>query len=273
MARSVIGTLPGEFTTMLGRRLSMPSTTRRRMPAMWFLSAGQRIYVLFHHRGGIPTQSYEASSMMYGPKAGARIRDDLAALAKGLDRQQTRKKALTFYYGAGPRTQFGVQAFDLLSHQDRLGATYDTLADVLMDPEHGIPIPDQPRFVWIDRNPSWRSDPGQPQTVMPFLAIEVKTDGAWAPLKIGGKPENDEGVDFVTTVVASLFGQTRWITIWMTPAEIENDTRVPPDGIPVRSPGKRRCVSLTRLHAGLRPRAMGSDGHCPRAGNQMQRSS
>jgi neutral ceramidase len=220
----VIGTLPGEFTTMLGRRIAQAIQQETPDADHVLLVGLANEYMSYFTTGEeYATQSYEASSMMYGPKAGMRIRDDLAALAKGLDRHEPRKKTLTYRYGAGPRARFGVKEFDMLSHEERLGTTYDTLADVLMDPVHGIPIPDQPRFVWIDRNPSWRSDPGKPQTVMPFVAIEMKTTGAWAPLKIGGQPENDEGVDFVTTVVASLFGESRWITIWMTPDEIEND--------------------------------------------------
>lgn len=169
------------------------------------------------------TQTYDASSMMYGPKAGSRIRDDLAALAKDFDRVDLRKQAQSYQYDVGPTARFGVKEFDLLTHRDRLAATHNTLATVLMDPEHGIPIPDHPRFVWIDRAPEWSRGADKTQTVMPSVAINVKTAAGWGSLKIGGVPENDEGVNFVTTEVASLLGQTRWIAIWIPPAEIEND--------------------------------------------------
>jgi len=58
---------------------------------------------------------------------------------------------------------------------------------------------------------------------MPSVAIEVKQAGAWVPLKVAGVPENDQGENFVTTVVASLLGNSRWLTIWMPPRDLEED--------------------------------------------------
>ena len=58
---------------------------------------------------------------------------------------------------------------------------------------------------------------------MPSVAMEVKHNDEWTALKVDGVIENDEGVDFGTVIVASLLGKTRWTTIWMPPAEIEDD--------------------------------------------------
>jgi hypothetical protein len=220
----VIGTLPGEFTTLLGRQIA--GAIQRETPGahhVVLVGLANEYMSYFTSEAEYATQTYEGASTMYGPKAGARVRDDLASLAKGLEHQENRKRARTYSYDVGPGERFGVKEFDMLAHRDRLGTTYNTLAPVLKDAELGVPIPDHPRFVWIDRSPRWNPDPAKPQVVAPTVAIEVKKAGTWEPLNIGGGPENDTGPNFVTTLVASLSGMSRWITIWMTPAEIEGD--------------------------------------------------
>jgi hypothetical protein len=168
-------------------------------------------------------QHYEGSSTMYGPRAGSRIRDDLAALAKDLDGNGLRKKQRRYRYVTGPGESFGVKQFDLLSHRDRLISTYYTLANVLMVEGQSMPVPNYPRFIWIDKNPKWPDDPDESKMVIPSVTIEVKKEGNWIPLEINGVPETDEGVNFVTVVVASFLGKSRWLTIWMPPGDKKDD--------------------------------------------------
>ncbi len=92
-----------------------------------------------------------------------------------------------------------------------------------MDLEPGIPVPDHPTFVWIDRNPQWPGDPAERKTVMSHVAVEVKKAGGWVQLEINSVPETDEGANFVTTVVASFRSKTRWLTIWMPPGCVEGN--------------------------------------------------
>lgn len=220
----VMGTLPGEFTTILGRRVA--AAVQAQSPGaehVLLIGLANEYMSYFTTEEEYDVQTYEGSSMMYGPRAGTRVRDDLAALAKDLSRAEARTKPLPYRYGVGPRARFGVKEFDLLSHRDRLVVTHNSLDNVLMDPEHGIPVPDDPRFVWIDKNPAWPRDPAGPKVVMPSVAIEMKGTDGWTPLTIAGAPEDDDGVDFVTSVVASFLGESRWITIWMPPAEVKND--------------------------------------------------
>lgn len=220
----VLGTLPGEFTTILGRRIAAAIQAQSPGASRVLLVGLANEYMsYFTTEEEYGLQTYEGSSMMYGPRAGTRVRDDLAALAKDLSQAPLRTKLLLYRYGAGPRSRFGVKEFDLLSHRDRLVVTHNSLDNVLMDPAHGIPVPDDPRFVWIDRNPSWPRDPAGPKVVMPFVSIEMKGADGWGPLTVAGVPEDDGGVDFVTTVVASFMGDSRWITIWMPPAAVKND--------------------------------------------------
>ena len=159
--------------------------------------------------------------MMYGPQAGTRIRDELAALASKVESPDLRKKQEKYGYSTGSGKHFGVKQFDLRSHQERLKANHYNLASVLMDQRTGMPVTDNPRFVWIDRSPSWSDALDSQKPVMPTVAIEVKNEDGWLPLSIDGLPENDDGLDIVTTIVASLFGNTRWTTIWMTPSSVK----------------------------------------------------
>jgi neutral ceramidase len=220
----VMGTLPGEFTTVLGRRIG--GAIQKETPGakhVLLVGLANEYMSYFSTEEEYALQTYEASSMMYGPRAGTRIRDDLAALARDLGRVDLRKKELSYRYDVGPTARFGVEEFDLLSHQERLITTHNTLATVLIDAEHDVPVPDHPRFIWIERSPSWPRNPAKPGIVMPSVAIEVKQAGAWVPLKVAGVPENDRGENFVTTVVASLLGDSRWLTIWLLPRDLEKD--------------------------------------------------
>jgi len=220
----VMGTLPGEFTTMLGQRIRTAIGDQSPDARHVLLVGLANEYMsYFTTEEEYPTQTYEASSMMYGPRAGTRIRDDLASLAKSLFPAAGRTKPLSYRYKPGRGARFGVKAFDLLAHRERLVVSHNSLANVLMDPEHGIPIPDDPRFVWIDKNPAWPGDPARPGVVMPSVRIESKGTDGWIPLTIAGGPEDDGGADFVTSVVASFQGESRWLTIWMPPPEVKND--------------------------------------------------
>jgi neutral ceramidase len=220
----VIGTLPGEFTTILGRRIRNAIAGEAPFAEHVLLVGMANEYLsYFTTEEEYALQHYEGASMMYGPMAGIRIRDELAALAAGLGRSGSREKQRSYRYSAGSGESFGVKQFDLISHQERLKANHYNLATVLMNPDHGMPVTDSPRFVWIDDDPKWADDPARQKPVMPSVAVEIETEAGWALLNIGGSPENDEGVDFVTAIVASLLGKTRWTTIWMPPRGVEED--------------------------------------------------
>ena len=217
----VIGTLPGEFTTMLGRRIA--GAIQQESPGaqrVLLVGLANEYMSYFSTEEEYATQTYEASSMMYGPQAGARIRDDLAALAKDLDRKEARNQERTYLVRRGLATD-GLGSRSLICCPTGSGWARRTTP---WPPSSWIPSMAFPSRTTrgssgSTRTPSGAGNPGKPQIVMPSVAIEVKTADAWGPLKIGGGPENDEGANFVTTVVASVLGKTRWITIWMPPAE------------------------------------------------------
>ena len=160
--------------------------------------------------------------MLYGPLAGAKIEADLIGLAKELAAKPRRARPVEYRYWVGPTESFGVEAFDILKHSDRLEVSYTSLRNVLMDEATGIPAPYNPFVVWIDENPRWARDPRSTRAT-PRVGIEVLQDGSWQPLVVLGAPETDEGLDFVTAVVASFGGRSRWVSIWLVPDGVDED--------------------------------------------------
>ena len=220
----VMGTLPGEFTTVLGIRIKNAIAEAAPFAEHVLLVGMANEYLsYFTTEEEYAFQHYEGASMMYGPRAGKLVCEELAALAAGLGNTKLREKQMKYGYSTGSGKHFGVKQFSLISHQERLKANHYNLSSVLMDHNTGLPVTDYPRFVWIDGNPGWSDDPDRQKPVMPSVTVETRNGAGWTPLVIDGMPENDAGLNFVTTIVASLFGNTRWTTIWMTPSSVEND--------------------------------------------------
>ncbi len=223
----VLATLPGEFTTMAGRLIAeaikdeVPGT---RQVLMVGLANEYLSYFVTEQEYAL--QHYEGASTIYGPRAFDRVRSALVELASLLDNDARRKEPLKYRYSPGPRQRFGVDAFGFLSHQDRLSSTYVTLANVLMDRELSIPDPTVPFFVWIDREPAWPDDHSKTFRGAPSVSIERLAEDKWVPLEVAGLTETDEGANFVTIVVGSLFDKVRWATYWMPPDEIEADPSI-----------------------------------------------
>jgi neutral ceramidase len=216
-------TLPGEFTTMLGRRISTSVAEAVRTEDRVLLVGLANEYLsYFATEEESQVQHYEGSSMLYGPLSGAKIEADLIGLARELARTPRRAVPLDYRYWVGPTDSFGVETFDLLKHSDRFEVSYMTLRNVLMDEATGIPVPDNPFVVWIDESPRWACD-SQSTRATPRVSIEVLDDGGWRPLLVLGAPETDEGLDFVTTVVGSFSGKSRWVSIWLVPDGVDED--------------------------------------------------
>ncbi|MBN2071092.1 MAG: neutral/alkaline non-lysosomal ceramidase N-terminal domain-containing protein [Candidatus Krumholzibacteriota bacterium] len=219
-----IATLPGEFTTVLGKRIAKAVARERSERGPVLLAGLANEYIsYFCTREEYAEQHYEGASMIYGPSAGERIRDDLAGLAKTMDGKEPRLKSRKYRYSTGSGKSFGVKQFDLVSHQDRLKAFHYTLDGLLRGGENSLPVTDNPRFIWIDDNPRWSDYRSSKLSPMPAVAVEVLSPDGWKRLKVDGIDETDEGTDFVTAVVASLIDKTRWSTIWIPPASVESD--------------------------------------------------
>ncbi len=220
-----LGTLPGEFTTLLGRRLAAAIASAAPTSERVLLVGLANEYLsYFTTEAEYDLQHYEGASTLYGPGAPGRIEQLLRSLAADTaTTSPARSREATYAYTAGPTASFGVKEFDFLKHTERLIDSYYSLANVLMDARSGIPTPDYPYMVWVDANPRWPSPGDRRRLLTPAVCVERRVGGEWVPLLVEGIAETDEGVDVVTTVVASFLGRTRWVTTWMVPAGLDED--------------------------------------------------
>mgnify|MGYP000007310690 CR=1 FL=1 len=224
LGQVTIATLPGEFTTMLGRQIadSIAATTSTNERILFIGLANE--YVSYFTTGPEhDAQHYEGASMIYGPGSGQRIEQSLVDLGANLGQAPLRATSKKYSYDAGAKKKFGVKQYNLLLQTERLRDTYSSLANVLRDESLGIPVPYHPFLVFIDTNPKWPDDPRSSDRVTPSVSIEEKTVTGFQPLQIAGISETDEGLNFVTTVIASFAGKSRWNTIWMAPASIDSN--------------------------------------------------
>jgi neutral ceramidase len=222
LGQVTIATLPGEFTTMLGQRIAASvasgvGTTDK----VLFVGLANEYVSYFTTEPEHDAQHYEGASMLYGPGSGQRIEQSLLGLANNLGLAPLRTTTEKYKYDAGPKMKFGVREFGLLLHNERMQATYNSLANVLMDETSGIPVPNYPFMVFIDKNPKWPSNPQSSDRVTPSVSMEKKGVAGFQPFQIAGVEETDEGLNFVTTVIGTFAGESRWITIWMAPNTVD----------------------------------------------------
>ena len=224
LGQTTIATLPGEFSTMLGRQIAdsiaAAAGTNERV---LFIGLANEYVSYFTTEPEHDAQHYEGASMLYGPGSGQRIEQSLVDLGANLGQAPLRAIPQKYSYDAGAKKKFGVKQFNLLLHTERLRDTYSSLANVLRDEALGIPAPYHPFLVFIDTDPKWPDDPRSSDRVTPSVSIEEKTASGFQPLQIAGIGETDEGLNFVTTVIASFAGKSRWNTIWMAPAIVDSN--------------------------------------------------
>lgn len=219
-----IATLPGEFNTMLGRQIAESiSAAVGTNERVLFIGLANEYVSYFTTEPEHDAQNFEGAAMIYGPASGQRIEQFLVDLGADLGTAPLRTTPKKYCYNAGTKKKFGVKQFDLLSHSERLRDTYSTLSNVLMNESLGIPEPYHPFFVFIDTNPKWPDDPRSSDRVTPLVSIEEKIISEFQPLQIEGVDETDAGLNFVTTVIGSFAGKSRWNTIWMAPTSVDSD--------------------------------------------------
>lgn len=207
----IFATLPGEFTTMMGRRIArgVAGAQGKEQTVVLIGLAGEYLSY-FTTPEEYAAQHYEGGSTLYGPESGPLVAHELARLAAALPEKKP-QASRTFSYRAG-----AARRFDLNEIGVEPRAADDGLADVLQDLESGRPVRDYPQFVWTDDMPRWRRP--YRDALTPAVAIEtLAAGGTWEQLRIGGVAETDEGLSFVTVALAAAPPQSKWAAIWMVP--------------------------------------------------------
>ncbi len=203
----VIATLPGEFTTVMGRRIANAVSNSLPIPPTRVLLAGlANEYVsYFTTPEEYDAQHYEGASTLYGREAGPAVGQHLSELATEFARPATKETERSFKYTAGLKGHFGVRTLA----SDTPAMLEEALAAVV----EGQP---SQRFEWPDTVPNLGCDVSRP--VWPRVRIERRmSDGGWEPLMLDGVAESSDGLDFVTMIVGVGQSNVRWRAVWMPP--------------------------------------------------------
>jgi neutral ceramidase len=206
-----LATLPGEFTTVLGRRIAAGVAAATGSNAVILVGLANEYRSYFTTAEEYDAQSYEGASTLYGPEAGAIVQHGLARVAAS---PASAPAARTYLYDAGVARSYGVA--DVGAPPVRPD---DGLADVLQDLATGRPVRNAPCIVWDMPAAAW--PPTRPDArVTPSVAVEAETaDGSWSPLVVAGAPARDDGLDFVTVALETTAGRTRWASFWLVPPD------------------------------------------------------
>jgi len=241
--------LPGEFTTVLGRRVlegvrgALGATDATPIRAVG-LANGYGYY--FTTPEEYAFQHYEGSGTMYGTVSGAVMVDRFRALASTFTAEPPEPRAVPYAYDAGPRTGFGVQQV----HVDPRATK--GLEVVLASASCGTDAAPLPIQCWTDVTPTLDGAGAAARQVTPRARIEYESPaGTWNPLVIDALPEDDAGLDLVTTARGLGAGRTEWCARWLVPAVADRGLRYrffierldgtqAPAGEPFRIPGLSR---------------------------------
>lgn len=200
----VFATLPGEFTTVLGRRIAAQlAQACAPAPAKVLLIGPANEYVYyFTTPEEFDAQHYEGSSTLYGQAAGALVQHDLKELATNSAFGLTNR---TYHYSTGQSKRLTAENVGARPFRpdDGLGLLLQSLAD-------GQPFRNLPRYEWTDVMPKFSAS--LPARVTPQVKITADLGGGARPVV-----DTDDGLNLVTVLLEAKENQSRWCAFWMPP--------------------------------------------------------
>jgi hypothetical protein len=224
-----VAALPGEFTTVQGRRIAAavaPANGRREDVILIGLAHDFAYY--FATPEEYDLQHYEGSSTLYGRWSGVYVQEALARLSALLDRGSGDEAAYSFDHRTGARRTSDARR--LATSPARLDAGTAPIAG----PEGAAA--GHPRVCWRDAVPRLALRAESPcaaasggwECATPRVAMQIETPAGWSPLRHRGVPENDEGLSFLT--LAGRAGRagtpaTCWCSHWLVPDGVDRSVR------------------------------------------------
>lgn len=208
-------TLPGEFTTAMGRRVAHGVAAAADWPPARVLLVGLANEYLsyFTTPEEYALQHYEGASTLWGPQAGPLLGRRLAQLAATLSTAPRGRASTDFHHRPGLARVFTLAAAGSLANTPPAG-----LESLLRDAEHGRGLADPPTFCWDDVVPAMSAE----ARVTPRVTIvKASAPETFAPLFLEGIAEDDGGVNFVTVAGLAPSSSTtaephsRWCTMWL----------------------------------------------------------
>ena len=207
-------TLPGEFTTIMGRRVAawVAEAAKWQPERVALVGLANEYLSYFATPEEYALQHYEGASTLWGPQAGPLLGRRLASLATTLSTPPRRSVPIDFHHRAGLAWRFTLANAGPLPNPPHAG-----LDALVSDAEHGKRRVTPATFCWDDVVPSMSAT----SRVTPEVTIVKPSDhGTFEPLLIDGIAEDDSGVNFVT--VAGLASpndraepSSEWCTMWL----------------------------------------------------------
>jgi neutral ceramidase len=214
---TLFATLPGEFTTTMGRRIEL--AIKRDNPDLKnviLIGLANEYLSYFTTPEEYDSQQYEGASTLYGPAAGPFVQIELMQLTKDIHAGEKDVFPLQFRYVAGPGTCFiPPKEINSLYNSD------DGLANILQDTTNHLAYREFPSIAWNDPWDLLIAKMKSGQLPVPRVWVEIRAaDGSWQPLNIHGGIEDNTGLDFVTSMTVSTPIQLTWTVFWMPPAGV-----------------------------------------------------
>src|SRR5262249_21338542 len=218
----LLATLPGEFTTVMGRRIAAGVRTSARtvgldIRSVVLIGLANEYTSYTTTPEEYESQNYEGASTLYGPITGPWIAEKLADLTESFKEARRPFEPREFSYSPGSRGKFGISE---IGHEAPLKPD-DGLSNVVQDENSAKPLRDFPSFCWNDGVPAFSISSPADARLTPSVSIQAqRDDSTWQPLVIGRVAESDEGPNFVTVLVRPAQTTSRWCTIWLRPSEV-----------------------------------------------------
>lgn len=212
---ALVGTLPGEFTSVLGRRIRQSMAARAGVDASAVLLAGlaneYRSYFTTPEEYAL--QHYEGGSTLYGTYSGTLVRMRLACLA-AFDGSASGcgelDEPLARTYRPGPATRTGF--WKRPRSRRWLKKIGRAVAESVGEGARG------PSLRFEDQAPAWPSA----RPMAPSARVEVAEGCTWQTLEVDGVPQSSDGYRMLAMVTRLGEAHWSWKVTWLTP-------KLPPD--------------------------------------------
>jgi neutral ceramidase len=212
-------TLPGEFTTMLGRKIvdTVKQTLQPTPHDVLTVGLANEYLFYFTTEPEYERQHYEGAATLYGRAAGTVYMEKLRQLARELERPPLHHsqrppdpRPRDFHYSTGFTSAFsGLSSADAFEHP-----LARSLSNILLDLDSGAPITDQVlNTCWRQPVDQFRHSLGPPR-----LVVEHRSSaGVWSPLIEDGVTEDDDGMNLVYAVERLHEGMAYARAYWLRP--------------------------------------------------------
>jgi neutral ceramidase len=210
--------LPGEFTTVMGRRIETQLLECTGPDSQVILIGLANEYIsYFATPEEFESQQYEGASTLYGPAAAPFVQRELSKLARDLLHNIPRKYPLDYKYVTGPTVSFfpPTSATSLYFFDDGL-------ANVLEDDADGMARRDYPHASWTESTAAVSQRMARSGEPTPYVFVEYLDPAqGWQRLVVNGRAEDNRGLDFVTEAAVRAPAELTWCCYWMPPPGID----------------------------------------------------